>query len=75
MLADKRESRNFNATSIINDEVAMYMNASYSTNGDLNYNQSIQNMALYKANKEQVDKDYETWKNEVYNEIFNEDKK
>ena len=75
MIANRAESRNFNATSTINDETVMYMNASYSTNGDLNYNQSIQNMILYKAHKEQVDEDYETWKNEVYNKIFNENKK
>ena len=71
-IANKTESRNFSATSDINNTTVMYMNASYSSSGDLNFNESIRDMDMYKANKAEVDGDYESWKNEIYTEIFGE---
>ena len=70
-VTNKTESRNFSATSAINETTVMYMNASYNTSSnDLSFNQSIQNMELYRANKTVVDNDFDTWKDEVYTEIF-----
>ena len=70
-VTNRNESRNFNATSTIGDTTVMYMNASYNTSSnDLSFNQSIRDMELYKANKTVVDNDFDTWKDEVYTEIF-----
>ena len=71
---NKNESRNFTANSTINDTTVMYMSASYNTaNKDLSFNKSIRNTDLYRANKAEVDKDYEDWSDEVYTTIFGED--
>ena len=70
-VTNKNESRNFNATSEINNVSVMYMNASYNTQSkELTFNQSIRDTDTYKANKAEVDGDYESWKDEVYTEIF-----
>lgn len=69
-LSNKNKSINYSALSKIDDIVVLYMNGSYnSESGDLNFNQSIRNKALYLANKEIVDEDFETWKNEIVKEI------
>ena len=70
MLANKNKSINYNAVSKIDDIVVLYMNGSYnSESGDLNFNQSIRNKALYLSNKDIVDADFENWKNEIVEEI------
>ena len=71
-IINKTESRNFAATSAINDTPVMYMNANYSESGSLSFNESVQNMDLYKANMETVDADYDTWKAEVKAEVLGE---
>lgn len=72
-ITNKSESRNFNATSEIDNVSVMYMNASYNTQSkELSFNQSIRDTDVYKKNKAEVDNDYETWKTEVYTEIFGE---
>lgn len=72
MIANKTESRNFNATSTIDNTIVMYMSVSYSSNGDFSTNNSIRKdaMDLYKAHKEEVDKDYADFCDEIYQEIF-----
>lgn len=72
-ITNKNESRNFNATSEINNVSVMYMNASYNTQSkELSFNQSIRDTDAYKKNRIEVDNDYEIWKTEVYTEIFGE---
>lgn len=72
-IVNKTESRNFSATSAIDDTPVMYMNANYNESGGLSFNESIQNMTLYKANMATVDADYEEWKAEVKAEVLGEE--
>ena len=70
MLANKNKSINYNAVSKIDDTVVMYMTGNYnSETGDINFNQSIRNKALYLANKDTIEGDVEEWKNEILKEI------
>ena len=70
-ITNKNESRNFNATSTIDDTVVMYMNGSYNTNSEeLTFNQSIRNLSAYKEHKEEVDGDFESWKGEIEDAIL-----
>ena len=71
-ITNRTESRNFSATSSINDKPVMYMTANYTDSGNLSFNESIQDMTAYKANMATVDADYETWKAEVKNEVLGE---
>ncbi len=68
-IANKSESRNFSATSDINNTTVMYMNASYSSSGDLSFNESIRDMDAYKSNKATVDADYDEWKGYVMEQV------
>ena len=69
MLNNFSKSINLSATSDIESEgknnVVMYMNATVSSNGDVNINQSIRNKELYIANQELVDADYVEFKKSV----------
>lgn len=69
MLNSFSKSINLSATSDIESEgknnVVMYMNATISSNGDVNINQSIRNKELYIANQELVDTDYVEFKKSV----------
>ena len=73
MLVNESSTRNWTAVSAIDVQQGtgvpvMYMNAVH--NGkDLNFSQNIQNFALYKENKEEVDLDYENFKANVIKEI------
>lgn len=72
MLINQRESRNFVATSTSNTDDGTpiaFFNANYGNN-DLNFNMNITDFVLYKENKESVDADYETFKNEVIEKLM-----
>ena len=59
---------NLNATSEIDGQVVVYMNASISTDGNTNanINKNITNQELYNANKVQVRADMAEFEQEVY---------
>ena len=69
MLNSFSKSITLSATSDIEvdgkNNVVMYMNATVSSNGDVNINQSIRNKELYIANQELVDADYVEFKRSV----------
>jgi len=75
MLVNKNESRNWSAVSAVNvtdntGDPVMYMNASY--NGqDFNFSKNIQNIELYKTNKQAVDADYAQFEADVIASIVN----
>lgn len=70
-LTNQNESRNFSATSIINDKSVMYMNANYNTStGELSFNNTIRDMETYKANKTVVDGDYDSFKDDVESKVI-----
>lgn len=74
MLVNKKETRNFQAVSATNVQDGTgtpiaYFNANYSGN-DLAFNMNIVSFSLYKENKETVDADYETFKNEVIEKLM-----
>ena len=43
-----------------------YMNATINENNSVNFNKSIQDMALYKENKTAVDADFKEFEDKVY---------
>lgn len=59
---------NLNATSEVDGQVVVYMNASLSTDGttNANINKNITNQELYNANKVQVRADMAEFEQEVY---------
>ena len=59
---------NLNATSEVDGQVVVYMNASLSTDGttNANINKNITNQELYNANKVQVRADMAEFEAEVY---------
>ena len=69
MLNSFSKSITLSATSDIEvdgkNNVVMYMDATVSSNGDVNINQSIRNKELYIANQELVDADYIEFKRSV----------
>lgn len=70
-ITNRTETRNFTASSTLNDATIMYMNATYNAaSKELSYNRSIRDTDLYKANKETVDAEYDTWCDEIYTSIF-----
>lgn len=73
MLANRNESRNFNAVSEINGEVIAGFNASYNSgNGMLNFAKSITNFAKYMANQTAVEADYTEFQEGVIEELGGE---
>lgn len=62
------KSININATSEIDGQVIVYMNATINTDGSssANINKSISNQELYMANKEAVRADMTSFEQEVY---------
>lgn len=70
MLANRNESRNFNAVSEVNDAVIASFNASYNDGtGQLIFSKSIVDLTRYKANAETVEADYTEFQNGVIEEI------
>lgn len=69
MLNNFSKQINLSATSDVEvdgkNNVVMYMNATITSNGDVNINQSIRNKELYIANQETVDTDYAEFKKSV----------
>ena len=59
---------NLSATSEIEGQIAVYMNASISTDGNTNanINKNVTNKELYDANKETVREDMKQFETEVY---------
>ncbi len=70
MITNQTETRNFSATSVINDQTAATFSAYYTSDGRLNFATDIVNVPLYKANKAEVDKDEADWKAEVEEEVI-----
>lgn len=73
MLNNLSKSITLSATSDIEADnkvnTVMYMNATITSNGDINVNQSIRNKDLYVSNQETVDADYEEFKKTVMNYV------
>ena len=69
MLNSLSKSINLSATSDIEvdgkNNVVMYMNATITSGGDVNINQSIRNKELYVTNQEIVDSDFAEFKTTV----------
>lgn len=65
MLRIDSKSLSFNGTSVIEEEVAATMNASYHGGAEIYINMNIANIALYNANKAAVDADFAAFSNEV----------
>lgn len=75
MLANRNESRNFNAVSEINGEVIAGFNASYNTSAaNLIFSKSITNFAKYMENQQAVEADYSEFQTGVIEEIGGVDK-
>lgn len=72
MIMNQAESRNFSASSVINDQVVANFSAYYTNDGRLNFATDIVSLTLYKANKVTVDKDEVDWKAEVEQAVFGE---
>lgn len=70
MLANRSESRNFNATSEVGDVTIAAFNASYNDNTrQLIFSKSIIDLVKYKANAETVEADYTEFQDGVIGEI------
>lgn len=69
MLNNFSKQINLSATSDVEvdgkNNVVMYMNATITSNGDVNINQSIRNKELYIVNQETIDADYIEFKKSV----------
>lgn len=69
MLKNEQRSQNFNAVSAVtvgsNDETVAYLSASVTSDNNASFNQIINDLYLYKTNKETVENDYEEFKNHV----------
>ena len=69
MLNNFTKSINLSASSDIEvdgkNNIIMYMNATITSGGDVNINQSIRNKELYVANQEIIDADCTAFKSEV----------
>lgn len=64
MLKNEKKVQSFTAVSTNNDDIIAYFSASV-TNNDASFNQAINDLHLYKTNKEVVENDYEEFKNHV----------
>ena len=65
MLRIDSKSLSFNGASVIEEEVAATMNASYHGGAEIYINMNITNIALYNANKAAVDADFAAFSKEV----------
>ena len=65
MLSNFNQSVNCNAQSLIDDKVALYMNASIPSEGNISINKSIQDRTLYFANEEECNADYAQFNKKV----------
>lgn len=66
MLNNYSQSINVSAQSAINGTPVLYMSASIRSGEAPNINTSYQDMELYNENREQVDADFEEFKNRVF---------
>lgn len=60
------KSVSLSGNSVINDQNAVYFRADINTDGESQIRQSIQDQALYDANKEECRKDFQDFTKEVY---------
>ena len=65
MLRIDSKSLSFNGASIIDEEIAATMNASYHGGAEVYINMNITNIALYNEHKVIVDADFAAFSNEV----------
>lgn len=69
MVANKTETRNFSAISQIIDAgrpvTVMTMSANVSTDVGLNFSSTVRDMDMYFANQQEVDADFDSWKEEI----------
>lgn len=76
MITKKTKTSNYSAISSVNidDEAkaVMFMNASLSAAGELSFTSSVSNAKLYVEHQEEVDNDYDTWKQEIIDSIKGE---
>lgn len=66
MINNYNQSINVSASSTIDGEPVLYMVASVKNGEPPVINTAYQNMDLYKENREQVDADFEEFKNRVF---------
>ena len=65
MLRLDSKSLNFSGASLINEEVAANMHASYTGGAEIYINMNVTNIDLYNANKDAVDADFAAFSDEV----------
>ena len=65
MLRIDSRSFNFNGASVINEEVAATMHASYNGGAEIYINMNVANIAVYNSNKADVDADFKAFSDEV----------
>ena len=66
MLSTVNKSLTMNATSMINEKVVAYMNATIPQSGNVNINKTIQDKQLFEENKEEVLNDFAEFEKIVY---------
>lgn len=75
MIQKIMKTHSFNATSVIKfgnkEESVAFMSGSLSNEGELNFNYSIANKELFDTNREEVERDFEAFKDTLLN--FKED--
>jgi len=65
-IVNETEIRSYSAISKINNTNVMAMSANYNAEpGSISFNQSILDLSVYEANKEEADADYESWKADI----------
>lgn len=74
MLVNQTRTQNFSGVSAVNvvegkGEPVLYMNASVNANGEVSFAEQIRNVDLYKEHKKEVEKDYEQFKQEVFDSL------
>ena len=65
MLSNFNQSINCNAQSIIEDKIALYMNANVPSEGSISINKTIHDKILYFANEEECNADYAQFNKKV----------
>ncbi len=77
MLANVTKTQNFSGVSAVdvkdgNGTPVMYMNASVDANNNVSFSEQIRNIDLYKANRKEVDSDFEAFKKQVLDDVIGE---
>lgn len=65
MLKNFNQSVNCSAQSVIGDTIALYMNATIPSEGNISLNQSIQDRGVYFAHEAECKEDYATFAQRV----------